>query len=41
MKKQIKLTAITAATVLLTLGVSFGAMAAENGTWRFENGEWY
>lgn len=41
MKRQIKITAFTAATLLLALGASFSAMAAESGTWRFENGEWY
>lgn len=41
MKKQIKITAITAAAALLALGASFTAMAAQNGTWKMENGEWY
>ena len=41
MKKQTKITAITAAAALLALGASFTAMAAETGTWRMEDGEWY
>lgn len=41
MKKQTKITIITAATALLALGASFNAMAAETGTWKFEDGEWY
>lgn len=41
MKRQMKLTAITAAAALLTLGAAFTSMAAEKGTWKFDDGEWY
>lgn len=41
MKKQIKITAITATAALLALGASFTAMAAQTGTWKLEDGEWY
>ena len=41
MKKQTKITAITAAAALLALGASFTAMAAQSGTWKLEDGEWY
>ena len=41
MKKQLKMTVLTAATALLALGTSFAAMAAVKGTWQLEDGEWY
>ena len=41
MKRKTRITAITAAAALLALGASFTSMAAQTGTWRMENGEWY
>ena len=41
MKKKIKLAMITTTTALLAMGSAFTSMAAEKGTWKKVDGEWY
>lgn len=41
MKKQMKIAVVTTAAALLAIGASFTSMAAQKGTWRLEDGEWY
>lgn len=41
MRKQMKIAAVVSAAALLAIGASFTSMAAEKGTWKLEDGEWY
>lgn len=41
MKKQMRIAAVTSAAALLAIGASFTSMAAQKGTWRLEDGDWY
>ena len=41
MRKQMKIAAVVSAAALLALGASITSFAAQKGTWKYEDGEWY
>ena len=41
MRKQMKIAAVVSAAALLALGASITSFAAQTGTWKYEDGEWY
>ena len=41
MRKQTKIAAVVSAAALLALGASITSFAAQKGTWKYEDGEWY
>ena len=41
MRKQMKIAAVVSAAALLALGASITSFAAQRGTWKYEDGEWY
>lgn len=41
MKREIKFAVITTAAALMAIGAGFTSMAAQKGTWKLVDGEWY